>query len=643
MSITTLAHILASGGAADGGISPSITLAGIIGLGVVAQWIAWRLRIPSVLMLLLAGLGAGPIERLISGHALLDPDVTFGQDVLFPAVSLSVAIILFEGGMSLRFAELRQTTRDVRNLVTIGAAVTWVLTTTAAFLLLGLPIGVSALLGAILVVSGPTVVVPMLRHIRPTRRVGSVVKWEGIVNDPIGAVLAVLVFEVLRPHGADGAFGVVAWSLGAALLAGGVIGWFLGWLLVLLIRKHWIPDYLHAPTAVGLVLVGFAVSNQIQAESGLITVTLAGILVANQKRASVKHILEFNEIMRTLLISVLFIVLSARLPLEKVGDVLNPGSILFLVLLIFIIRPAAVFASTRKSELKRNEKLFVAWMAPRGIVAAAVTSIFALELQKNGVIAEATADQLVLYTFLVVVSTVAVYGLTASHLARRLKLASHNPQGLVIAGADRWQLAIGKALKTEGYDVLVVDTNWQNISQARMAGLQTFYGSVLSEYAMDRMELDGKGRLLAMTLNDELNALAVQHFIETFGRVNCYQLAMGHEASERQEKMGLHMHGRLLFDAEATFDSLQQRVLRGSVVRTTLLTEEFEFTDFLEQYADKALPLGLIKENGDFVLWTANSPPSPKPGQKLLALIEEGDQTRMMKVMSRRAKKVEGD
>ncbi|MGE0434165.1 MAG: cation:proton antiporter, partial [Planctomycetota bacterium] len=459
--------------------------------------------------------------------------------------------------------------------------------------------------------------------------------------DPIGAVLAVIIFEMLL-HAGDGAVGVAVLSLGRSLFAGGVIGWFISWVLVQVIRNHWVPDYLHAPVAVGLVLVGFAASNFIQPESGLITVTLAGILLANQKHASVKHILEFEEIMRTMLISVLFIVLSARLPLDHVSLVINPGSIVFILLLLFVIRPAAVYASTLKSELKRNERVFIAWLAPRGIVAAAVTSIFALELVKHGVVSEELANQLVLYVFLVVISTVAIYGLTAATLARRLKLASKNPQGLVIAGADRLQLAIGKAMKAEGYDVLVVDTNWQNISAARMAGLQTFYGSVLSEYAMDRMELDGKGRLLAMTRNDELNALAVQHFHELFGRVNTYQLAMGGEASERYEKLGMHMRGRLLFDKEATFDHLQQRVVRGGVIRATPMSDEFDFQDFLQQYADKALPLALIKENGDLVIWTAESPPSPKSGQKVLALIEESDNTRMVKAISRRNRKTDG-
>ena len=272
-----------------------IGLGAIIVLGVIAQWLAWRLQLPAILLLLVFGFLAGP------GTGLLRPDELFG-DLLFPVVSLSVAIILFEGSLSLKFHELRDGGAVVARLTTIGIAVTWLLASTAAHVAVGLSLPIALLLGAILVVTGPTVIIPLLRQVRPVGRVGSVVKWEGIVNDPIGAILAVLVFEAVVASGAGMPSILIAGVL-KALLLGSLLGLLGAALLVAILRYYAVPDSLQNSVATMLVVVVFLVSNAVQSESGLLAVTVMGIALANQRLAAIRHIYEFKENLRVILIA----------------------------------------------------------------------------------------------------------------------------------------------------------------------------------------------------------------------------------------------------------------------------------------------------------------------------------------------------
>ena len=308
-----------------------IGLASIVVLGIAAQWLSWRLRMPAILLLLVVGFVAGPVT------GFLHPDELLG-DLVFPIVSLSVAVILFEGGLSLNVAELRDVGRVIGRLLTVGALVTWVLSTAFAMLLLDLPGELALLFGAVLVVTGPTVIIPLLRHIRPTPRVGSAVKWEGIVNDPVGAILGVLVFEAIIAGGVEAGLNVVIVGMMKAVFIGTGAGMLAAGLVVLLLDRHWIPDYLESPVALGLVVMAYAVANRVQLESGLLAVTVMGSTLASQKRVSVRNIVEFKENLRVLLIAALFIILAARLPLTD-PDYFSAGSLLFLAALILVVRP----------------------------------------------------------------------------------------------------------------------------------------------------------------------------------------------------------------------------------------------------------------------------------------------------------------
>ncbi|MEZ5728735.1 MAG: sodium:proton antiporter [Burkholderiaceae bacterium] len=442
-----------------------LLLAGIVVLGVLSHWLAWRLRLPSILFLLLIGLLVGPVTGVVR------PDEIFGES-LFPFVSLSVAIILFEGSLTLRWAELRGIGAAVWGLVTVGAAVTFALVTLFAHWLLGMPLALAALVGAICTVTGPTVVVPMLRAIRPVASVSKTLRWEGIVVDPIGAMLAILVVEFMRSRSLEALAVELGWLLGAGVGAG-LIG---GFGLAFLLRRHLIPWYLRNVVALAFVLAVFAVSNQIAHEAGLLAVTVMGVALANMRQINVDDILDFKESLTLLLVAVLFITLAARLDFAEFAS-MSLGLPVFLLAVIFVARPVAVFVSTAFSRLGLREKLLISWVSPRGIVAAAVASLFALELRDRGVDG---AELLVPTIFSVIVGTVLLQSATAGRVAAWLRLSNPDPRGIIILGAGAANRAFARKLKERDYPVLFVDSVWEDVRRARMDGFETYYGRIVS-------------------------------------------------------------------------------------------------------------------------------------------------------------------
>jgi hypothetical protein len=325
-----------------------------------------------------------------------------------------------------------------------------------------------------------------------------------------------------------------------------------------------------------------------------------------------------------LLISVLFIVLSSRI---ETADLRNLGwqAAAFLGVLLLVVRPAATLIATLGTPLSLSERAFLGWLAPRGIVAAAVASVFSLELSLHvggdGGFGDDLA-RLVPLTFLVIVGTVAVYGLTAAPLARWLKIADPNPQGILFAGADPFAVAVAQVLDKLGFQVLMVDTNEGNVAAARMAGLPTSNASILSEFVREEVELGGIGRLLAVTHNDEVNTLAALEFADHFGRSNVYQLPPQKHESARREPGVPHLRGRFLFAKDAQHDRLAGRIAEGHVVKATRLTEEFDYDAFRNLYGETALILFIIEAGGRLEIRTAQSDATPKPGQTLVCLVE---------------------
>jgi NhaP-type Na+/H+ or K+/H+ antiporter len=589
-----------------------IHLSFILVLGIVGQWLAWRLGLPSILVLLIFGILAGPIT------GLLDPDQILGP-LLVPLVSLSVAVILFEGGLNLKIDELREIGAVVRNLITVGVLVTWIFSATAAHLILGLDISIAILFGSILVVTGPTVILPLLLHVRPSGRVGNIAKWEGIMNDPIGAMLAVLVFQAIIMGGAEGTGAAIFLGIMKTISIGVLTGVAGEILLVSFLKRYWIPDYLQNPAALMLVVSVFTISEQLQIESGLFAVTVMGVALANQKAVAVKHIIEFKENLRVLLIASLFIILAGRLSISDL-DYIDGYSLLFLGILMLLVRPAAVVVSTWGAKLRWQELVFLSWMAPRGIVAASVSSVFALRLSEAGF---AQAERLAPLTFFVIIGTVAIYGIGAAPLACWLGLAQSNPQGILIIGANPWAQKIAEALKEAGAKVLVVDSNYSQISRAYEAGLPTYHGNIMADHVLEEIDLEGMGYLMALTSNDKANSLICFHLSQVFGRVKVYQLSPLTEAFRGKEVIApAHLRGRFLFGMEVTLPYLAQRFEAGSRIERFRLTKEFDYEAFIECYGKSAIPMFLLEGDGNLNIFTVEENRfTPRPGHVLIALI----------------------
>ncbi len=590
-----------------------LQLGAIVLLGIMSQWVAWRVRFPSIFLLLVVGFIAGPVT------GLLRPDALMG-DMLLPFVSFSVAVILFEGGLTLNIKELREIGGVVLALVIIGVLVTWVVGALAAFYLLDFNLKVSILLAAILTVTGPTVIGPLLRHIRPEGKVANILKWEGIVIDPIGALLAVLVFEGILASSLQGATTSVLLSMSKTIVFGSLVGFVFAFLLVLFLKKFWIPDFLQESMTLSMVVGAFLVSDLLQHESGLFATTLMGIVVANQKYVSIKHIIEFKENLRVLIISVLFIILSSRLDLEVFNE-LSTVVVIFLMVLVLVARPLAVFLSTLKSTLKFREKIFLSWMAPRGIVAAAVSSLFALRLNELGV---EQANVLVPVTFSVIVGTVAIYGLTAAPLARSLKLSQSNPQGVLFLGAQPLVQDMALAIMEHGFKAVVIDRNNNSVSEAKMKNIPAVYGNILSEHVLDEIPFSGIGKLMAMTPSEEANSLALFHFDEVFDREETYQINRNNDEEEgSRDMLPKHLKGRGLFGNEVDLDYLNTMFFEGAVIKSTPLTKDFNFEKYKEYYNNKLVPLFAVTKDKRLIVNSNDKKFEPLPGQTVISLVKE--------------------
>ncbi len=590
----------------------------VLGLGISAQWLAWRFRLPSILLLLAFGFAAS---------LLLDVSIDdhMDEDLLLSAVGLCVAIILFEGGLTLKFSELKESGAPVLRLCTIGAAIAFVLTTAVGIYALDFDWRVAALMGSILVVTGPTVIAPLLRHINPSRKIGSIVKWEGIVVDPIGAILAVFVYQAALAGNVEEAKQSILHSLGMTVLVGVIFAIILAKIIEFLLKKHLIPDFLHSAFMLSVIALAYAGSNAIQHESGLLTVTVLGIALANQKSVSVKHILEFKENLRVLIISVLFIVLSGRIETASLMETAWHGLIL-LFFLIVVVRPISIFLATIFSKkVNFKERLFLSALAPRGIVAAAVTSIFALEMEHAadlGKLSPAVAEQaktLVPLVFIVIIGTVAFYGLLAAPFANYLRLAAKNPRGVLFAGASDWTRLIAKSLHEDGHDVLMLDTNYSQVASASLKGIPAKRLNILSEYVEEELDMTGLGQLVTATPNDEINSLAAKEFAHIFGSADIWQVAPKDDNAHHTTSVAGHMRGRICFPGRPTHDALNKLVQDGYTIRSTTLSEQYTYIDFLELHGPESVLL-FIDHPEKGLRPACDDMKPPKTGCKVYAL-----------------------
>ncbi len=488
----------------------SVAIAAVVFLGVGCQWIGLRLRVPSIILLLAAGVVAGPVTGLVK------PDEHFGP-MLFPLVSLGVGILLFEGGLGLRLDTFTQGRYIVIRLVTLGVLVTWLIGIVALIVLFDIETKLAVLIAAILTVSGPTVVLPLLRISRPREPSASILRWEGIVIDPVGATLAIVVLDAVLGDGGVIASGVrIATTLGA----GAAAGVFVAFILIVSLERHWVPDHLHNPVTLMAAVVAFTLANQLRPEAGLMATTLLGVLLANQHRVAARHISEFEEDLGVLVLGGLFIVLGARIDLSDVADVLIP-SLALVAVLVFVARPAAVLVSTLGTTLRRPDRLFLMWMAPRGIVAASVAAVFAIELEEAR--GEAVPE-LVPIVFTVIVATVIIYGSTSALASRLTRVARPEPNGLVLVGGQPWVRALATELVDQNVPVLLVTSDRRESPRAREGGLLVFNGRVDSEDLDTAVEGIGARDALVLSTNPELNALAQERLASLLSRKHIFEL-----------------------------------------------------------------------------------------------------------------------
>ncbi|MEP2776830.1 MAG: cation:proton antiporter [Luteolibacter sp.] len=573
-------------------MSPLLFLTLILVLGVAAQWIAWKFKTPSILLLLAFGFGLGQFSG-VRIDDFLAPGNGHGSPLL-SAVGLFVAIILFEGGLTLKFSELKVSGLPILRLCTVAVALSAGLTTAFMVIALGYDIRLAALIGSILTVTGPTVIAPLLRHVNPTRKMASIVKWEGIVVDPIGAILAVLVFKIAMASDLATAQADSLKAIGLMIGVGVIGALVLAKIVEQLLKRHWVPDYLQPVFLLAVVALAFTASNMLEKEAGLLTVTVLGIALANQRSVSVRHILEFKENLRILIISILFIVLSGRISAEDLGGALGKGGYL-IAFLVLIGRPVSVFLSLVFSKATTTkERVFLAFLAPRGIVAAAVTSIFALEFEEAAAkgkfgtelspIIAAQSRELVALVFLVIVGTVLIYGLSASPLARRLGLAAKEVTGVLFAGADKWARMAASMLKEDGYRVLLLDTNYSNVAAAKMLGLEAQRANILSEFAEEELDLNGIGTLVAGTPNDEVNSIAAQRFIHQFGRKGVWQLTPEEREGHHRRSIADEIRSQYLFTGHSDHKAIASMVAMGGQMKKSQMTEKFDFAKFKETY-----------------------------------------------------------
>ncbi|MBX7458840.1 sodium:proton antiporter [Qipengyuania sp. 1NDH17] len=606
-----------------------IALVGILGIG--AQWLAWRTGLPAIVLMLIAGFLAGPVL------GVFDPEHAFGE-LLEPMVAVGVALILFEGGLSLDFRELRHTGSAVMRLATIGVVLGWTFGALAGIYIAGLAPEVAILFGGILVVTGPTVVIPLLRQSSIKSRPASILKWEAIVNDPTGALCAVIAYEYFRKIAEQpGAtlFEVVPPLIIAAIIAG-LIGYVAALAIAWSFPRGAVPEYLKVPVLLTAVIGVFVISNLIEHEAGLVAVTVMGVALANMNVTSLRSIHPFKENVAVLLVSGIFILLSASLSLEDIRYI-NWPIIGFLLALLFIVRPATILLSLLGSSIPWNERLFLGWIAPRGIVLVAISGLFALRLAEPPLEFE-DANLLIGLSFAVVVVTIVAHGFTVDFVAKLLKVKGTTRPGILLVGSTPWTIALAEQMRDLKAPVLVVDASWQRLGLARQKGIEFYHGEILNEATEHNLELAPYQNLVAATENEAYNTLVCNEFAHEIGRDSVFQLGESADGDDRHS-LPESLRGRALFESGFGVEDVSERQRQGWVFRKTRLSEEFDFDKMQEKLPDAANMLLLVRDNGTIRFFTHAAKPEPRAGDVILSFTPPQTKTAEEKAAKKASKK----
>ncbi len=567
----------------------------LIATAVTCQWVANRLQIPAIILLLAAGIVLGPVA------GVLDPKALFG-DLLKPGIGLAVAVILFEGGLSLNMHEAKAAGRTLWHLLLSGLIVGFAVVTVAGVYVGGLTLGTAAVLGGILVVTGPTVIIPMLRTARIARRPATLLKWEGIVNDPLGALLAILVFQLAAETAQGNSAMTIAGHFAVGMVASTALGLAAGWLLDKALDKGWLAEHLKSPVMLGAVVAVYTLAEMVGHETGLLAVTAMGLLLANMENPHVEDIRHFKEHLSTLLIGFLFVTLSASLRLEDLAKLWGPP-LLLVAFILFVARPLVAACAAFRTGLPWNERVLLGWIAPRGVVAAAVAGAFEPRLREAGY---PDADLLVPIVFGVIMATVVLQSLTIRPMAKKLGLSAGGGAGILLVGGARWVLSLALALRKAGAEVVMTETTYRRVSRARREGLEVHFGDVLSEEMAFELPLERVSMVFAANDDDSYNSLVCTRFASTFGRQNVLQLAPA--AGEGRKDAEHTMRGRVPWGEGLTYAELTQRYWQNETFKVTTLTGEFTWERLRQQHPN-GLFLFYVKGNRLHVIGADAEPP----------------------------------
>ncbi len=525
-----------------------VELASIIILGILAQWVAWKFKIPAILPLILIGLVVGPIASIYSpdGSKFIEP-IWNGNKGLFPGeslyyfVSLAIGVILFEGGLTLKRSEVLNVSSVIVKLISVAVVITFIGAGVAVHFIFGLSWKISLLFSALIIVTGPTVITPILRNIPLKRDISAILKWEGILIDPIGALFAVLVFEFINAGAGAEYTSVAMLDFGKVILFGFSFGFTFAHGLIFLIKKNIIPHYLLNVVTLAVVLGVFVLADEFAHESGLLAVVVMGIIMGNTNLPNFKDLLYFKESLSVLLISILFILLAANINYEDLLLVYDIKSVYLFLIIIFLVRPVGVLLSSINSNLKLNEKLFISWVGPRGIVAAGIASLFGIKLANKGI---EDAEYITPLVFLIVLGTVLLNATTARMFAKIVGVFLKNSTGILIVGSSSFSRIVAKYLMDNERHVVMVDNNDNNIEEAKKLGLNAFTADIFSDDLQDNLELSDIGYLLALTGNTSINKKAIQNFRKEFGENGSFRIISPEEMidPENNPEEGLFSH-----------------------------------------------------------------------------------------------------
>jgi len=586
-------------------MSLATSLVVILAAGIASQVLAARLRIPAIIVLIVVGLTLGPLTGIIT--------IPVAPDVVSSVVGLGVAVILFEGAMSLKVSELRRVGHGVGRLTILGPPIAFVLGSAAAYFVGGFTIQTAILLGAILVVTGPTVIIPMLRQANLARDSASLLRWEGIVNDPIGVLLATIMFQIVALS--DAGNGDLVRGFGLAIAMAVVIGGGVGWLTARAFQRGWIPSHLKAPTLLALVLVVFSLANAVQDEAGLLVVTAMGVVVGNAVLSDREALVSFKESLTVVLLSALFIIIPAELSIDDI-KLLDWRVVAFVVVLMVVVRPATILLVTVRSPIPRNERLLLAWIAPRGIVAAATAGVFGPAMVDAGF---DDGRMLLPTVFFVILVTVLVHSLTLKPLAGKLGLLAGVKNGLLLVGGSAWGAALAAKLRANGVEALVADSAYDKLKQARMDSVPTYFGEVLADSADEDLDVSRLSYVLAATDNDYYNALVARELGREFEYHRTFQLATHAESHNKHRRLGFTSRGSFAFDGVVDFPTLSHRYAEGWQFHAVQAGKDFPREQFELALKDvEAIPIGVIDDRGQLRVWAPDQPFRPRKDSQVI-------------------------